>query len=223
MNLDYYRESVAHHGLGATLYHAAYRAANQLTEVAVWNALFIDQDLVDKSFLPAPGRPFGRMVDAAEMRPHVADPANVLTDRFIDEAIARGDRCYVICDDAGDVMSYGWYSTRPTRLTEVQGEPVLHFDPSYAYMYHGFTRPEHRGRRLHALGIGAALVECQRSGLRGLVSYTVASNFSSLKSCYRMGYQTFGHLVMVKIGVHHVWSATPGCKKYGVYIEEAAS
>jgi hypothetical protein len=223
MNLDYYRQSVAHHGLGPTLYHAAYRAANHVTDVAVWNALVIDETHLDRSFLPSEGRAPGRMVEAVAMRPYVEDPANVLTDRFVDEAVQRGDRCYVICDDSDDVMSYGWYSTRPTRLSEIDGEPVLHFDPKYAYMYYGYTRPEHRGRRLHAFGMAAALLECTKTGLRGLISYVAASNFSSLKSCYRMGYQTFGHVVMLKVVDHHVWHATPGCKKYGFRVEQAAS
>jgi hypothetical protein len=223
MNLEYYRQSVEHHGLGPTLYHAAYRAANHVTEVAVWNALMIDDGLLDKRFLAGDGSTRGRMVEAAEMRRYVDDPENVLTHRLIDDATAKGDRCFAICDDAGDLMSYGWYSTRPTRLMEIPGEPILHFDPAYAYMYHGYTRPEHRGRRLHAYGMAAALMECTRTGLHGLVSYVVSSNFSSLKSCYRMGYQTFGHLVMLKVGSRHVWRATHGCKKYGFHVEEAAS
>lgn len=220
MDMEYYRRSVAHHGLGPTLYHAAYRAANHVTEVAVWNALVLDEGLLDRRFLVEP--PPGRMVEAAAMRRYVADPANALTHRFVDEAAAKGDRCYAICD-GDELLSYGWYSTRPTRLTEVPGEPVLHFDPSYAYLYHAFTRLEHRGRRLHAAGMAAALVECADSGLRGIVSYVVSSNFPSLKSCYRMGYQTFGHLIMLKVGPRHVWHATPGCKQYGLHVEEAAS
>ena len=223
MDVGFYRQSVAQHGLGPTLYHAAYRAANHVTEVAVWNALMIDLDLVDRRFLVGEDHPPGRMVDAPAMRPYVMDPGTVLTDRLIDEAMARGDRCYAICDEDDALMSYGWYSTRPTRLTEIPGEPVLHFDPSYAYMYNTFTRPEYRGRRLHAIGMAAALEECTKAGLKGLVSYVDSSNFSSLKSCYRMGFACFGHVIMLKVGSHHVWRATPGCKEYDFRVEAAAS
>jgi hypothetical protein len=222
MNLEYYRESVAHHGLAATLYHAAYRVANHVTEVAVWNALAITTNMVDKRFLAGRDRAAGRMLEAAAMRPYVRDRENLLSDRFIDEASAKGDKCYALFD--GDtIMSYGWYSTRPTRLTEVPGEPTLHFDPAYAYMYNGFTRPEYRGRRLHAVGMAAALDELTDAGLSGLVTYVVSSNFASLKSCHRMGYETFGHLIMFGIGSRHVWHATAGCKQYGFRVEEAAS
>jgi hypothetical protein len=222
MNLEYYRDSVTHHGLLATLYHAAYRAANHVTEVVVWNALAITPTMLDRSFLAGRDRASGRMLEAEAMRPYVMDPDNLLTDRFIDEASGRGDRCYALFD--GDaLMSYGWYSTRPVRLTEVPGEPVLHFDPAYGYNYNGYTRPEYRGRRLHALAMACALDELAEARLSGLVAYVVSSNFASLKSCDRMGFETFGHLIMFKIGSRHVWHATAGCKRYGFRVEEAGS
>jgi ribosomal protein S18 acetylase RimI-like enzyme len=221
MDVQFYRASIHQHGVGATLYHAAYRAANQVTEVAVWNAMMITVGLVAEQFLEDPRRAQGRLVDAGDMRRFVSDPGNALTEPFIDEAVQKGDRCYGLFD--GDVlMSYGWYSTRPTRLTEVAGEPVLHFDPSYAYMYNGFTLPKYRGQRLHAIGMAAALERYTEEGEKGLVSYVDSSNFASLKSCYRMGFQNFGHVVMLKVGARHVWRSTPGCKKYGFRVEAAA-
>ena len=54
MNVAFYRKSLSHHGVVATLYHAAYRAANQVTRVAVWNALALDTDHVVTPYqLPA--------------------------------------------------------------------------------------------------------------------------------------------------------------------------
>jgi hypothetical protein len=222
MNTEFYRESINHHGLGLTLFHAAYRAANHVTEVAVWDALMIDMSMVRAEFRIDERHPPGRMLEAEEMRRYVADPANLLSDAFIDDAARKGDRCYVLCE--GDaLMSYGWYSTWPTRLTEMPGHAVLHFDPAYAYMYNGFTRPEYRGRRLHAIGMAAALAECTKDGLKGLLSYVVSSNFASLKSCERMGYETFGHLVMVKVGARYVWHESAGCAKYAFYVETRES
>ena len=222
MDVQYYRNSINQHGLGATLYHAAYRAANQVTQVAVWNALVLTLDMVDDRFLSDPRRAYGRMIDAAGMRRFAADPGNVLTERFIDEAVERGDRCYALFD--GDLLaSYGWYATRPTRLREIDSAPVLHFDPAYAYMYHGFTHPSYRGQRLHAIGMASAVEELTREGRKGLVSYVDSSNFASLKSCYRMGFEAFGHVVMLKVGGRDLWRSTPGCKKYDFRVEAAAS
>jgi hypothetical protein len=222
MNLEYYRDSVARHGLPATLYHAAYRAVNHVTDVAVWNALAITPHTLDQSFLAGRDRAAGRMLEAAAMRPYVMDRENLLTDRFIDDASARGDKCYALFD-GDDLMSYGWYTTLPMRLTEVPGAPVLHFDPACAYNYNGYTRPEHRGRRLHAIGMAAALEELTEAGLSVLLAYVVSSNFASLKSCHRMGFETFGHLIMFQIGSRQVWHATAGCKKYDFHVEAAGS
>jgi hypothetical protein len=218
MNLQYYRDSVQRHGLGPTLHHAVYRAANYVTQVAAWDTMVLTPDRLDMNLLRREGRLHGRMVDAAAMRPYVADPANLLTDAFIDEAVRRGDRCYALFDGEA-LANYGWYSTRPIRLTEIRGAPTLRFDPSYAYMYNTFTRPEHRGRRLNALGIAAALEGWTDAGASGLLAYVVSSNYASLKSLGRMGFRTFGHLILFTIGERQVWRLTPGCKKYGFRVD----
>jgi hypothetical protein len=222
MDLHYYRDSLLRHGLGPTLHHAVYRAANRLTEVAVWNALAITRGMLDEQYLRRRDRVQGRMVEAATMRPYVADPELQLTHRFIDEATSQGDRCYALFE--GDILtSYGWYSTRPTRLPEIRGAPVLHFDPSYAYMYNTFTRPEYRGQRLNAMGMAASLEEWAHAGLSGVVAYVVSSNIASLKSCERLGFETFGHVIILNVGQQQLWWVTRGCKKYGFRVEAAAS
>jgi hypothetical protein len=56
------------------------------------------------------------------------------------------------------------------------------------FMYKGFTRPEYRGQRLHAVAMANALMECAKEGRRGLVCFVEANNFNALKSCYRMAW-----------------------------------
>ena len=86
-----------------------------------------------------------------------------LDSAFVDRATALGDRCFGFVE--GDVLtSYGWYSRRPT---EAGHGLVLRFDPAYVYMYKGFTHPKHRGQRLHAIGMAAALEEYTREGAKG--------------------------------------------------------
>ena len=221
MDVRFYRESLAHHGLGPTLFHTAYRAANALAPLSVWNALAITLAQVDPKFLRDPKRAGGTWLPAEAMRRHVSDPANLLTPAFIDEAAAKGDRCFAMFERE-KLTSYGWYATKPTRLTEVAPELVLSFDPAWAYMYHGFTHPEHRGQRLHAIGMAAALEELTREGLSGLVSYVDSANFSSLKSCARMGYRTFGHVVLLKVRGHYAIQSSPGCRKYGFRVDDTS-
>ncbi len=216
MNTAYYRQSVERYGVGPTLYHAAYRAANSVAKVAIWDAVVLTPGRLERSFLEDPRQADGRMLDAAAMRPYVADKENALTDAFLDGA--QFDRCHAFFD--GDVLtSYGWYSTRPTPLTEIDGGLILHFDPSYAYMYNGFTRPKYRGLRLHALGMAAALMEYAKEGKKGLVSYVDSSNFASLKSCFRMGYERIGRIAILEVGGRHLTAVTRGCKPYGLYVE----
>jgi len=221
MNLAYLRDFAHHHGVGPALYQAAYRAANRVTRVAVWNALAITLDGVDKKFLSDPKRKEGRLLEAAAMRPY-ASKDNALTDAFIDEAITKKDRCYAFFD--GDVLaSYGWYSSHPTRLTELDSSLVLHFSPSFAYMYNGFTAPKYRGQRLHAIGMTAALEAYTQEGLKGLVSYVDSSNVASLRSCYRLGYESFGHVLVIKVGDRFLYRTTPGCRRYDFRLERVPS
>src|SRR4030095_1828563 len=115
--------------------------------------------------------------------------------------------------------AYGWYATQPMRLLEIPGAPLLHFDPTYAYMYNGFTHPDHRGKRRHAIGMAAALEVYAKEGRAGLVSYVDSSNFSSLKSCRRMGYHSFGRVSMFALGARQHYRSTSGCQRYDFRIE----
>jgi hypothetical protein len=218
MDVRFYRDALRQHGVGATLYHAAFRAVNHVAEVAVLDALRATPAMVDRRSFCDARRGEARLLDAAALRPYAADATNALTGGFIDEAARKGDRCCALFED-GALVSYGWYSTRPTRLLETAGSPVLHFDPSYVYLYHAFTRPSHRGRRLHAIGMAAALDAYAKEGHEGLVSYVDSSNLASLKSFHRMGFVAFGHLVLVKTGARYHFCATPGCKKHGLRVE----
>lgn len=219
MNLMHYRESVKQYGLPTTLYEIAYRAAHRAAGVTVLNAVVVTMETVDKSFLADPKRRTGRFFGAAELTEAAKNPEYDLTEAFIDKAFSRGDRCFAFAED-GVLTSYGWYSTRPT---EAGPGLVLHFDPAYAYMYKGFTLPRFRGHRLHAIGMASALEAYTREGSKGLVSYVESSNFASLRSCDRMGYQTFGHVVFVKTKNGCVSGVTGRCKAYGFHVEGAAS
>ena len=105
--------------------------------------------------------------------------------------------------DGGALAAYGWYSTKPTAI---DSGLVLHFDPRYVYMYKGFTHPNYRGQRLHAVGIGMALNAYLADGSKGIVSYVEAANLSSLKSCYWLGYLNMGRIF--------VWDGFGGPRVY---------
>ena len=43
------------------------------------------------------------------------DPENNMSKSFLEEALAKGDECYGILDGTR-LASYGWYSTKPSRI-----------------------------------------------------------------------------------------------------------
>jgi ribosomal protein S18 acetylase RimI-like enzyme len=219
VNTQLYRDSIQQHGVGATLFYGAYRAANKVTKVALLNGLVLTLESISGIFLEDPRRKQVRELSPEQMRKYVGKAeSSTLAEEGIELAKARKDRCFAMFD--GDVLtSYGWYSTKPTELIELGHGIVLHFDSSYAYMYNGFTHPKYRGQRLHAIGMAAACAQFAKEGQKGLVSYVEASNFASLKSCFRMGYESFGHVAVLKVGGRYLSQETPGCKKFGFRVE----
>ena len=99
-------------------------------------------------------------------------------------------------------------------------------------MYRGFTHPDYRGQRLHAIGMTRALVAWLARGARGFVSTVASRNDASLKSCFRMGYREFGTIYELRLGRllglrnprsrflrRHLVYRTPGCRAFGFVLE----
>jgi hypothetical protein len=142
-------------------------------------------------------------------------PEFEMTTEFARGALDKGDECYGIFD--GDRMvSFGWYSNQPTHISDGL---VLHFYPSWVYMYKGFTHPDYRGKRLHGIGMSLALRAYTERGSRGLISYVKSNNFQSLRSIERMGYRIFGDIYLARVMGRPVTWSTPGCRPYGFRLE----
>jgi hypothetical protein len=86
-------------------------------------------------------------------------------------------------------------------------------------MYKGFTHTRYRGQRLHAIGMMAALEASRADGSGGLVSYVESNNFSSLRSCGRMGYRDFGWIAFARARDRYWIRASAGCREYGFRLE----
>lgn len=219
MNLSHYRDALRQYGLRRTLYEAAYHAANKVTDLTIWNAVVVTMETVDRRFLKDPKRAHGRFYEAQELKLLARTPGSDLDPAFIDAAMAQGDRCFAFVEH-GVLAAYGWYARRPT---EAAPGLVLHFDPSRVYMYKGFTHPDFRGQRLHAIGMASALDAYTREGAAGVVSIIDSANFASIKSCERMGYRTFGRILIWKRGGTVVTRASPGCARYGFRVEAVSA
>lgn len=172
---------------------------------------------VDPSFLvcPTPYRP--EFLNETMLRAFAQDPATGLSVEFLDEALTKGDECYGILDGDGQLAAYDWYARSPTYIDPPNLK--LFFSDQYIYMYKGYTDPRHRGKRLHALGMAGALNHYKQLGYQGLISYVESNNFSSLKSCRRMGYLAFGDIGLIKIFGRYFITTSAGCQPFGFRIE----
>lgn len=214
MNLSLIRDNFKNYGVAAGVHDLTKKAVNRIVPVRVLRAVKLRLDRVERSFLDVPDGFEGRFASPDELRAWSADPRHDLDEAFLADAAARGDRCYAITRD-GELASYGWYSKRPCRIDDTL---VFHFDPAWVYMYKGFTLPAYRGKRLHAVGMARALEAYVREGSRGILSYVESNNFASLKSCYRMGYEDVGTIVVSRLGRSTYSLASPACRVYGLAV-----
>jgi hypothetical protein len=143
-----------------------------------------------------------------------------MSKEFLDHALGKGDECYgFTCN--GTVAAYGWYASNAT--SAVAPGLLLHFSPGYVYMYKGFTHDDHRGKRLHAIGMTRALQHYLSKGYKGVVSYIESTNFDSLKSCDRMGYRVFGSIYVVKLFGRYLAFSSSGCARFAFRLECSAA
>jgi hypothetical protein len=197
------------HTLSDTIYDLIYTRINRLTLLMALKCVAIDA--VDRGFLQGCEGYRRQFLDPATLLALSENPEYEMEKDFLDEAVGKGDSCFAIFD--GDrLASYGWYSTKPTKVNE---DLELQFDGRYVYMYKGFTHPNYRGQRLHAIGMTMALDHFLNRGYKGLVSWVEANNIKSLRSCYRMGYRDFGEIYVVKLFRKYLILCSKGCEDYG--------
>jgi hypothetical protein len=211
-------------GFRGAIYDIVYRLRHKLSRRMVFQGMTLVPEDVDRSFLAeVPGYQQGFLTEA-QLRAFAKVPGLELDDRFLDEALARGDRCWALRavpgagtnEGDGELAAYGWYSRKPTDLTD---DLRLAFDPAWVYMYKGFTAHAHRGKRLHGIGMARALLAYVQEGVKGIVSQVEANNFSSLKSTRRLGYKDVGRLSASRCLGRWRLKADPSCAAYGLALE----
>jgi len=170
-----------------------YRMFNKLTYFKALRCIVIMPDEVNPKYLVAEdGYQFG-FADKATLLENTGEELS-LGAEFIEAACDRGDRCFVVTHE-GQIVSYGWYSSKPT---EIENGLFFEFSPQDMYMYKGFTSREHRGKRLHAVGLCKAIKELAKERPFRLVSYVESNNYRSLRSCARMGFRPVGLIYIIK-------------------------
>jgi hypothetical protein len=213
MNLVKLRERLLNdsktYTLSDTVYDLIYKGVNRLTPLMVLKCVAIDA--VDREFLKGADGYRCEFLDPERLLAISENREYQMGRDFLDEAIGKGDECFAIFD-GHRIASYGWYSIKPTKVNE---DLELRFDDRYVYMYKGFTHPNYRGQRLHAIGMTMALDHYLNLGYEGIVSWVEANNVRSLRSCHRMGYRDFGEIYIVKLFGKHLIFCGEGCRDYG--------
>ncbi len=205
------------HGAAAALHFAWLKLINLFVPFKILRGMVIRAPRTAFLSCPSPYEP--GLLTAQALTRLAQDPATELTPHFLRDALAAGDQCYAIRHDER-LITYGWYSTRPTPT--VTPELLLHFGPEYVYMYKGFTADRYRGRRLHAIAKSYALRYFLNRGYHGVISYVESTNFRSLRSNARMGGESFGSIYLVRFFGRWFTFATPGCQRFGFHLEVAA-
>ncbi len=216
MNFREFLSNSTAFGHRAAIYDVAIRGANRAILLKVLKGVKIEA--TNPSFLEwTKPYTFERLSPDKVLR-FVHNGEFEMTHEFAEDALAKGDECFgFFC---GEVLaSYGWYSMRPTAIDPP--DLVVHFDPRWVYMYKGFTHVDHRGHRLHAIGITNALAHYLARGYKGVVSYVESNNFNSLKSVYRMGFQDFGKIYVVGIAGRYWTRSDAGCAPYEFRLEQS--
>ncbi len=202
--------NIRHHGSHAAIYDLAIRSVNRLVYLKTLICVVLEHVDPVSQILPA-HLDYVRL-EGARLSLFSSVKENELSEEFVRDALAQGNECYAVLD-GNTLASYGWYSKTPTLVDK---DLRVHFNQQYVYRYKGFTSKPYRGQRLHSIGMMLALNEYQNQGFKGLIAYVESNNFNSLKSCYRMGYRTCGHLRVLRVARRYFIQNGQGCSDYGL-------
>lgn len=218
MSFKNYKLLAEKFGYGAMRHALKYSMINRFTFFKQLQGLTVTMETLDPKYLEIDPRYTCRFLTADELKKYAQNTESQICNDFLDEALPKGDFCYAILE--GDALaSYGWYSDKPTHIS---GNLKLTFDPSWIYMYKGYTLPAYRGQRLHAIGMARSLEAFVQRGYKGIISYVETNNFPSLRSCDRMGYKNFGQIKVIKTMGGYKITPDPSCEYYqfNVFVDE---
>jgi hypothetical protein len=213
--LDEIVQEVRRFGTAKTIQDLAWRGLNRFVSVRILKAIRIEA--VRSQFLELDKPYMGEFLSEAFLMDTVRNhPEYEMSERFLRQTFAKGDKCYGFLDGAV-LVAYGWFSNRPTAIDAPS--MLLHFDNRYIYMYKAFTHLKYRGQRVQATLTTRVLEAYLAAGYKGFLAYVDWNNFSSLKSCYRLGYEDFGNVYLARIFGRYLTHADGGCANYAFRLD----
>lgn len=145
----------------------------------------------------------------------VNDKKNDLDKIFVYEAFNKGDSCMAAIDDNGIIMGYVWYSSKSTKITD---DLILNFPTDYIYSYKHFTRPEFRGKSITAYNLAKALNFFSEKGYKGFILYVDITNYASLNSVYKTGFEDIGKVYISRILGNYFIYISKKCRAFKIYL-----
>ena len=217
MNLQEQLAFLKRYGLINWAFASGYKVLHRSLRYRAYRCMTLSADDVDSRFMETPEGLVVRHLSASEFSA-LPNGTKFLSDAALRERAQRDDWASTILDGE-KIAAYGWYTSAPCVLNEVHD---FHFDRRYVYMYDGFTDPGYRGRQLHAYGMAHAVRRVTDEGFLGLVSNVEASNFASLRSVERLGYEVFGTCRSVRLFGRDIAWGSKACRAHHISLEPRA-
>jgi hypothetical protein len=157
-----------------------------------------------------------RIVQPGELLKAAEDPGLDIHPDFVRAALARGDMAFGAFE--GDrLVGYTWRTF--TAAPDLDGLWARVNRP-YQYSYKGFTRPSHRGKRIHVAITYFADAYLLERGYTAEVGFVGITNFSSLAVAKFLGRRRIGYAGYLKWFGRRIPFATPAVKKVGARLFE---
>ena len=215
MNVTDLRRNLRNAGALRAGLDVGYRLTNKFTTFKILKTLNLTPRLLNPSTQNGNGEFQHLFLDETQLRFYAREPVNEMTNSFLDEALAKGDRCSAILLGKR-LVNYVWCARRATPLTH---DLLFEFGSEWLYRYNAFTLPAYRGRRLQGWNTTMALQEAVKLGLKGFICYADVNNYSSLKSMYRCGYVDVGKMFMLRMSRTYWIHVDPECRPYGLNLK----
>ena len=186
---------------------------HKLLGISIFTVVWLDVDSL--AAMPDPGPEFEfRFLTADEVARYAADPAYYIEPVMADRVRDGREVCFAAL--AGDrLAAFGFYALHFIEPRHASGV-AMSFPPHVAFMTYGLTHPDFRGARLHGHIMGRALQQLGARGITTFASLVARSNLASLKSCYRLGYESLGNMKIVGGKQHSIGIYPPAAKARGI-------
>ena len=117
----------------------------------------------------------------------------------------------------GRLAAYCWCALESIEPEHTAGAGVaLSYPKHLAYLYHGFTHPSFRGKRLRKGILQLAFQHLADHGVRELFALVNFTNFSAIRGSRRLGYVPLGHMVVSRLGRSRVLFFPRRAKQLGI-------